>query len=59
MNPTPSQRKAIYGLVAAANALAVAFGWVNGEQAAAIAASAAAVLGLVLAFRNVPKGGAK
>lgn len=56
MNPTPNQRRAIYGVIAAANALALAFGWVNGEQAAALAASATAVLGLALAFRNVPKG---
>lgn len=61
MRFTPAQRKAIYGIVAAANTVAVAFGVLTGEQAAAVATSATSILGLLLAFGNVdngPTGGA-
>lgn len=53
MRFTPRQRKAIYAAVAAVNAVAVAFGVLSGEQAAAIGTSVASMLGLVLAFANV------
>lgn len=51
LNPTPAQRKRLYELAAAAVAVAVVYGLIQGEQAQAWLLLVAAILGV--ARRNV------
>jgi hypothetical protein len=58
-NPTPEQRRWIYGIIVAVVPLLTVLNIVSGDVAGHIIAIATAILGLsgsAMAFRNVPTG---
>lgn len=55
-NPTPKQRRYIYGVAAAVVPLLITYGVLTQEQAASWLALAGALLGFGMAYGNTDKG---